>query len=542
VSKGVRVQVPPSPQINNEIGPGKLKTETETREDHQITLIVEPKPEVVEQFKKRAARMISKESKIAGFRPGKAPYDVVVRTKGEKVIEEQAIELLLDDIYPKALEEANIDPSGPGNLEEYPSLDPPKFIFVVPLKPEITLPDYRSIRKDFVLPEVNDDDVNATIHSLQIRHAVAEPVEDRPAKLGDQVYLTLTATLTEPKEDEDPALVTDQPLQIVIEEDPVNEKWPYHGFSKEVIGLSLTEEKSLSHSYPEDAEYEFLQSREVEFSFTVQNIQSLVLPELNDEFAQTAGEFSKLEELKEAVSKQLNDESAHEYEHNYMDGLIEEIVEGSTIQYPPHYLEEEIKQTTTTFERSLARQNMDLTAYLKATNTDNETFIENEIKPQAESSLNTKLVMQEILSAENIQLEPGEFQALYANAQQELSQSDYFKKLPKGINRSDLIEAASIETASRILNNRLMELLKAIAMGTADNIEEDVAEDAIPADVETLPVDDESADSEPPADKKTDNATGSAEEDPGDPGEPDNHEVEADPKPPKKKKPKKATD
>ena len=473
-----------------------MKIETKTREDHQITLTVEPTSEVVEQFKKRAARMIAKESRIAGFRPGKAPYDVVVRTKGEKAIEEQAIELLLDDIYPKALEEAEIDPSGPGNLEEYPSLEPPKFIFVVPLQPEITLSDYQSIRKEYSPPEVSDDQINSAIHSLQVRHAVSVPVENRSAEMGDQVYLTLTATLTEPEEDEDPVLVSEQPLQIVIEEEPINERWPYSGFSKEVIGLSLTEEKSLTHSYPEDSDYEFLQSREVNFSFTIHSIMSLDLPELNDEFAQTAGEFNTLEEFNEAVIKQLNDESAHEYEHEYMDGLIDEIVEGSTIQYPPHFLEEEIKQSTTAFERNLARQNMDLTAYLKATNTDKDTFIENEIKPQAENSLNTKLVMQEILSAENIQLEQGEFQALYANTQQELNQSDYFKKLPKGVKRSDLIEAASIETASRLLNNRLMERLKAIAMGIADASEEEGEETVSPEEVEPTPDDLASSDVE----------------------------------------------
>ena len=471
-----------------------MKIETKAREDHQITLIVEPTLEVIEQFKKRAARLISKESRIAGFRPGKAPYEVVMRVKGEKAIEEQAIEMLLDDIYPKALQEAEIDPSGPGNLEDYPSLDPPKFTFVVPLQPEIILADYQSIRKDYAPPEISEDDINNAIHGLQIRHAVAVPVEDRPAEMGDQVHLTLTATLNDPKEDEEPVLVADQPLQIVIEEESINERWPFNGFSKEVIGLSTSEEKSLSHSYPEDADYEFLQSREVTFSFTVQNILSLDLPELNDEFAQTAGEFTTFEELKEAVSKQLNEESAHEYEHEYMDGLIDEIVEGSKIQYPPQFLEDEIKQSTTAFERNLARQNMDLTAYMKATNTDRDTFIENEIKPQAESSLITKLVMQEILSVEDIQLEAGEFQTLYRNTQQEISQSEYFKKLPKGVKRTDLIEAASIETASKILNSRLLERLKAIAMGTADAVEQDDEEAATLEDRETTK--DENEDSE----------------------------------------------
>ncbi len=106
-----------------------MKIETETRDDHQIKLIVELEPELLERKMRKAARHISEHNKIPGFRPGKAPYDVVVRIAGEDRVKEEAIEMLVDEVYPEALKEQNIEPGAVGSLEEIISTDPPKFAF-----------------------------------------------------------------------------------------------------------------------------------------------------------------------------------------------------------------------------------------------------------------------------------------------------------------------------------------------------------------------------------------------------------------------------
>jgi trigger factor len=123
-----------------------LKIEKQIQDDHQAKLVVEVEQEKMEESKRRAARKMAERGKIPGFRPGKAPYPVIVRYFGEQAINEKAIDELVEDIYPKILEEAAVNPAAAGSLESIENLEPPKLIFRVPLAPEVDLGDYHSIR------------------------------------------------------------------------------------------------------------------------------------------------------------------------------------------------------------------------------------------------------------------------------------------------------------------------------------------------------------------------------------------------------------
>ncbi|MBE0696751.1 MAG: trigger factor family protein, partial [Anaerolineaceae bacterium] len=126
-----------------------MKIETVARDDQQTRLVAELDVETLEKYKRQAARKVSQTTKIPGFRPGKAPYDLVRRMLGDERLTQEAVELLLDEVYPKVLTEANINPSGPGKLEEIVSMDPPTFAFIVPLPPEVQIEDYKSLRKEY---------------------------------------------------------------------------------------------------------------------------------------------------------------------------------------------------------------------------------------------------------------------------------------------------------------------------------------------------------------------------------------------------------
>ena len=123
-----------------------MKIEKTIEENHEAKLVVEVEPEKMETYKRRAARKISERGKIPGFRPGKAPYEMVVRTFGEQAIIEQAVDNFVDAEYSNILKEADVEPGASGMLEKIDSLEPPKLTFRVPLAPEINLDDYRSIR------------------------------------------------------------------------------------------------------------------------------------------------------------------------------------------------------------------------------------------------------------------------------------------------------------------------------------------------------------------------------------------------------------
>ena len=220
-----------------------MKIETTPREDHQVRIVAEFEPEFMEKFKRQAARKISQDSKIPGFRPGKAPYEIVRRAYGEEMIQKEAIELMLDEVYPEVIKEADVKPSGPGDLEEIVSTNPPKFAFVVPLMPEVELGDYKSIRKEYAIPVVTEDQIDQVVKNLRANYSTAEPV-DRPVEEGDLVSVKISGRLVNPGEGEEPDVFKENTVQMIVGENEFEvDDWPYEGFTRELIGMTANEEK-----------------------------------------------------------------------------------------------------------------------------------------------------------------------------------------------------------------------------------------------------------------------------------------------------------
>lgn len=154
-----------------------MKIETIYTDDHQAKLTVEFDREPMEEYKRRAARELAKRTKIPGFRPGKAPYHMVERTVGPAAILDEAIDLLVNEQYPKILDEAKIQPYGPGNLTNMPQVDPPILEFTVPLEPTVKLGDYKAIRVAYDLKAVEEQEVDDTLAELQERNTTFDVVE-----------------------------------------------------------------------------------------------------------------------------------------------------------------------------------------------------------------------------------------------------------------------------------------------------------------------------------------------------------------------------
>lgn len=450
-----------------------MKIETLPRDDHQIKLVAEMEPELLEKFMRRAARKISQEAKVPGFRPGKAPYDVVKRLYGDEMIQKQAVELMLDEIYPEAIQEANIQPAGPGQLEEIVSVNPPKFSFIVPLMPEVELADYHQIRKEYQLEAVGEEEIQKVIRNLQNNYATAEPVE-RPAEDGDLVYALIAASFAEPEEGQEAEFIRETPYQIVVgSKEPGQDDWPFQGFSKELIGMSKDEEKSVHYTYPEDAPFEKLQGKSVNFTIKLQGVKSMQYPELDDEFAKSVGEFETMDELNKAIVTELETQHQKEYDDKYLTDLIDSIVEQSVIKYPPVSLEEEQEHILHHLEEDLSKQKMDIATYLKIRQLEQEKFIEDEIKPVAKKRLERSLVLDKLAESEKIELDRDELQTAVTHTLMELQSAPDYSKFKTRQKMQNLTNAVAYETANRLINQRLMERLKAIATGTFIN--EDVA-------------------------------------------------------------------
>ncbi|MCF6277812.1 MAG: trigger factor [Anaerolineales bacterium] len=448
-----------------------MKIETTPREDHQVTLTVEIEQDKWEGAKKRAARQLAKRGKIAGFRPGKAPYDVIRRQYGDEAILESAIDILLDEVYPQALAESELKPSGPGALEKMDSLEPPVFTFTVPLKPEIDLGDYRKIRLPFKWKKPNEKEVDAKLEELRKLYATTVPVE-RPIEEGDYVLVDVVGTQVGAEEGQAPVFEKTGHAVFIAPEKREGEL-PFVGFGSKLIGMSAGESKTISKKFPKSYEDEDLRGRTVKYKLTVKTVHGTEFPELDDEFAKSVGAGETLEELRELLTKNLEEESRAEYEDEYYTQLIDKIKEGATIKYPPQVVEHETEHVVADIKQRLAQQGMEFETYLKMQDTTLEKFTEEEARPVAVKRLERGLIFDELARAEKIEVAEEELQGEFGQTLMELQQQGYDLSNVKGGKRAqrEIAENIAFQSANRVMTRRTLERIKAIATGELEKEE-----------------------------------------------------------------------
>ena len=453
-----------------------MKIETQPHDDHQVSMIVELEPEQMVGAKHRAARRISERKNIPGFRPGKAPYDVVVRSFGEGVIVEDAVDILLDEIYPKALAEAKLEPGASGSLEKVEDLEKnPKFTFIVPLAPSVDLGDYRSIRLPYEWQEPGEDKLNDSIEELRQMYAKTETV-DRPIQKGDFVMIDLKGVNAKAVEGEAPLI--DRPgLPIFVRTDEKAEEYPFPGFSNELVGLSVSESKSFSHKYKKDDKDESLQGQTIKFDVTVKMVRGSTLPELNDDFAKQAGPFENLQALREAVKANLATQSKAQYDDDYFAKLMEKIKEGAVIKYPPQVVDHEVEHVMEDLKSRLAQQNIDMATYLKSREMDEEKFISDEARPIAVKRLERSLIMDEVAKLEKIEVSQDLLQSTFQQTWGEYQDDTGFQKMTRGKSQppKQLMNAVAMESANRAYVQQTLNRLKDIAIGAAPELVDESA-------------------------------------------------------------------
>ncbi len=456
-----------------------MNIEKQYQEDHSVKLIVEVEQDKMLNFKRRAATKIASRGNIPGFRPGKAPYDVVIRTYGEGAVTEQAVDLFIDMEYSNILKEADVNPGAAGALESIDSLEPPKFTFRVPLAPDVDLGDYHSIRMPYEWKTPEQKDVDAALEDLRQMYATTENV-DRAIETGDYVLVDVNSETTE---------LNRTGFATFVRNEDRDTEWPYNGFAKQLLGLKAGESKTIKHKFPEEWEVEELKGKNVEIEATVKTVRGVTLPDINDDFAKMAGAGETVDALMETVKKDVETRSQAEYDDKYFVDLIEKIKEGATIKYHEHTIEHEGEHVLSDLSNRLSQQGMDLETYFKVRNTTREQFIEDEVKPVAKKRLERGLILDEIVRKEKIQLDNDALDAEYNNTLNSLAmQGMDFSKVRGGRKgQKQLSEAIAMESASRVMTRKALDMIKSIAMGEYKPVEETKAEDteeAAPAENE----------------------------------------------------------
>lgn len=372
-----------------------MKIETHKQENSILELTVEVDEERVQPALRAAARQLAKRYPVPGFRPGKAPYDVILRQFGEGALYEAAVEDLGQKVYAEALEQEKIDAYGPGALEDV-QLKPMVLKFSVPLRPEVELGDYRALQLPYTPPEIKDEQVNEALEHLREHQAVMEPV-DRPAELTDVAVLDVKGYLNTGENPSD-FLLADQDISLLLDE---KTDWPVPGFAPFIVGLKAGEEKKFDLTFPDDYANESLRGQTAHFEVTVKEVKQRTLPEWNDELAKTIGDYQTLDEMRARVREDLANQAERTVEQEYNAQIMDRLLEQAHIRYPLVLLEEEVDDLLEDLDRRLHEQRLTLDDYLKIEGKTKEALRE-EYKPRAEERLKRALILGKVVELEQL--------------------------------------------------------------------------------------------------------------------------------------------
>lgn len=440
-----------------------MKIETKPLEDQQVEMIVEVPEEDLEKAKRGAARRLSKNTKIPGFRPGKAPYQIIVNKFGEELVLEEALETLGQDMYRKGLEKADLEPYAPGSMDEIVSQDPLTIRYTVPLAPQVDLGDYRDIRVPFEQPGVMDEDVEKAMEELRQRQALIEPA-DRPAELSDVIIVDAYGELKDPDEGQEAVILEADDLSVLVEEDT---DFPVPGVVERYKGLQAGDELEFDYTFPEDHENEEIQGKQAKFKISCKEVKSRLVPEWSDNLAQNLGEFESLLDLRLKVRESLQEQKEANSRAEYNEEVIAKVLEQADIKFPPVVLEEEMEQLMGEVAQRLQSQGLTLEDYLKIEAQTVEELRE-ELEPEAVQRVKRGLMLGQLVEQEHLEIEEAEIEA----------QIDKIMESFGGESSPDLRKAFSSENSKRrialdLLTDKALQRLTTIARGEAEKQDED---------------------------------------------------------------------
>ncbi|MBN1876950.1 MAG: trigger factor [Anaerolineae bacterium] len=440
------------------------KTYLDTHEA-QLTVIFDDK--TVQDEMRIAARGISRKTNIPGFRKGKAPYAIVLRYFGEEAILQEATEKMLDKFYPEIVDQVEVEPYGPGRLEDV-QVNPLTFKIRVPMQPTVELGDYRSLRLPWAEPEVTEEELSAALEQVRDEHVVLEPAE-RAAQLDDEVYVDVIGLL------DDEELINEENAQVVLTEERI---FITPGFIEELVGMQAGDERTFTLALSEEEEEPELRGAMVSFTVKMRDVFERVLPELDDALASTAGNFETLEELELDLSRRILEHKSGHAKDDYSNALVQALIAQADVHYPPMMLEEEIedmiKQTDEHFQHEHKISLEDALRLQGQTMEQHRATLQ----PHADQRLKRLLVLTKFAQQEAIDVNDDEVVLEYSNLFNTVGLPDELKSQRLDLN-SQLGQALRVSLHTRKVMERLMQIGRG---EIAEVVEEDAkADDATQA-------------------------------------------------------------
>ncbi|GFI16660.1 trigger factor [Lachnospiraceae bacterium] len=418
-----------------------MSVQVEKLEKNMAKLIIEVSAQELEKALQNAFLKNKNKISIPGFRKGKVPRQMVEKMYGPEIFYEDAANELIPDAYEKAVEECGEDIVSSPSIEVTQIKKGEPFIFTaeVALKPEVKLGKYKGVAVDKADLNVTDEEVDAEVNKERENNARNIEVTDRPVKDGDMTVLDFEGF-----------------VDGVAFEGGKGENYPLTigsgafipGFEAQLVGAEINKETEVNVTFPEDYQAEDLRGKAAVFKCTIKEIKEKELPELDDEFAGEVSEFDTLEEYKADVKAKLTEKKEKDAKEAKEAAVIEAIVNDSDMEIPDAMVETQQRQMMDEFAQRIQMQGLSMEQYLQFTGASYERMIE-QVKPQAEKRIKSRLVLEAIAKAENIEASEEDYeQELKAMAEAYQMEVDKVKEMLPEKSVSQIKEDIAVRKAA----------------------------------------------------------------------------------------------
>jgi len=427
-----------------------MSVQVEKLEKNMAKLTIEVPAEELEKAIEKVYQKQKKSISIPGFRKGKVPRAMVEKMYGKEVFYEDAANEIMPAAYEKAYDECGEDIVSSPKVDVVQLEAGKPFIFTaeVALKPEVTLGTYKGVEVDKVEVAVTDEDVDAEIEKERERNARSISVSDRAVKDGDQTVIDFEGF-----------------KDGVAFEGGKGENYPLTigsgafipGFEEQLIGKNIGEEVEVNVTFPEEYQAEELAGQPAVFKVTVKEIKEKQLPELDDEFAAEVSEFDTLAEYKEDVKKNLTEKREKDAKNAKEDAVIEAIAAEAQMDIPEAMIETQQRQMVQEFAQNIQMQGLSIEQYFQFTGLTAEAMLE-QVKPQAEKRIKSRLVLEAIVKAENITATEEDFDKEVARmAEMYQMEADKVKETIGEEGKKQIMEDLAVSKAVELVVNEAKE-------------------------------------------------------------------------------------
>ncbi|MDE7030999.1 MAG: trigger factor [Lachnospiraceae bacterium] len=380
-----------------------MSLQVEKLEGNMAKLTIEATAEDFEQAVEKAYQKNKNKLSVPGFRKGKVPRKMIEQMYGKEIFFEDAANIVIPTAYAKAVDECTEEIVSQPTIDIVQAEAGKPFIFTaeVALKPEVTLGKYKGVEVEKADTNVTDEEIDAAIDQERENNARTISVEDRAVQDGDMTVLDFEGFVDgeafEGGSGENFSLTIGSGTFIP-------------GFEEQLIGAEIDKEVEVNVTFPEDYQAEDLAGKAAVFKCTIKEIKAKELPELDDEFASEVSEFETLAEYREDVKKNLTQKKEESAKTAKEEAVVEAIIADAQMEIPEAMLATQQRQMADDFAQRIQMQGISIDQYFQFTGLTRAAFLE-QLKPQAEERIKSRLVLEAVAKAENIEASEEEYKA-----------------------------------------------------------------------------------------------------------------------------------